>query len=143
MPPEEWRDVPGWPGYQVSDKCRVRKVRLLTGGHLVVRVKDRQITTTAGALYKRAFAAEPLTEASMIRVRKPGDLSRVVVAVLSKGPASFDMIAQAVLKDDKDNYSVVRRDTRKFRTRLSHTLTEYVRRNLIVRAGRNRYQLEG
>lgn len=139
----EWRPVPGWPNYEVSSQGRVRHVRYLTGNSLRVSHYGRVRYVTAQKFFALAFEQTPVAEGSMLRIRRPWQLWNVVRAAClsqNKNTADFEKIVRDVLANDK-RLGVVRRDTRRFRTRLSHTLTQYVRLDLLTRPYRGWYTI--
>lgn len=96
---EEWRDIPGFPGYQASDRGRVRSLDRLDGrgyrirgkvmsvcvangyGFVKLRRDGRSIGMNVHVLIARAFLGDPPFEGAVIRhlddVRTHNDLSNL------------------------------------------------------------------
>ena len=103
MPVEEWRDIPGWEGYQASSLGRIRSVD---------RVRmQRQYGTLAPVLYKgkvRAASQCPKTRYIKVGLTQPGKRKRtmavnVLVCLAFHGPRPDDHDAAHWNGDRTDN----------------------------------------
>lgn len=138
--PETWRDVPDWPGYQVSTKGHVRKVRLLAGKNLMLRHKGRQITTTAGALFAKAFGKAALIDGTKVVRYKPGQFWKLTRDFFAN-TATFAEYVGHVIDYERDTFNLLTQDTTAFRRNLWKTLWTYRQEGLIDRVARSTYRL--
>lgn len=137
--PEEWRPVPDWPGFEVSSLGRVRKVRLLVGNNLVLRVKGRTITTTAQALFARAFGRIAIGTASRVPRR---DLWRTVRSFLkTHDTATTSELRREIARNDLEEHGIITQDDEAMRHRVSIGLGRYLKEGLIMRVGVATYAL--
>lgn len=138
--PEEWRPVPGWPGYEVSSMGRVRHVRLMAGQNLQLRHKGAQLTTTAQALFTKAFGKAALGSSSTKRY-KPNEFWALTRDYLKHHGSTMAGYMEFIIDYEKERFNLVTLHTPALRNRLEVELQRYIRKGLVCRPSRATYQL--
>ena len=92
---ETWRPIAGWRTYEASSLGRVRKVRILSNGPLILREKNRSRRTSGAVLVRETWAGIKFAR------RPSGTVERFIKKTYTREqPFTLDMVLAGIRASD-------------------------------------------